>query len=160
MSGYDYQAGMSNNAVNAYDRGVKPLSRITAQDLKDAGISITLKRAKELAKSGHWQPQEWHHSGGTWYNEVNFYGVEELAEMLEEDPELAAPVSSGVAAKEQERCRVRGTYKIWGGSRRHPKVVGEESFTGTKKGDWIHLDGGGKKKASGNHINWEIIEEI
>ena len=41
MAGYNTLAGMSNNAVNAYHQGIKPLSKITVQDLKNAGVTIT-----------------------------------------------------------------------------------------------------------------------
>ena len=34
MAGYDHHRGMSNNAVDAYRRNLKPISRFTAQDLR------------------------------------------------------------------------------------------------------------------------------
>ena len=36
MAGYNYRLGMSNNAVAAYRRNLKPISRFTDQDLRDA----------------------------------------------------------------------------------------------------------------------------
>jgi len=33
----------------------------------------------------------------------------------------------------------------------------EHIFTGIKKGNWIFLDGGGKKKANGNNIHYSFI---
>ena len=80
MAGYNYYEGMSNNALDAYQDGKKPLSRITALDLKLAGWRGTKADAMRLAKSDFWKPCEWHHSGGTWYNEVYFYDPADLVE--------------------------------------------------------------------------------
>mgnify|MGYP003116758921 CR=1 FL=1 len=34
MAGYNYAYGMSNNALDAYEEGIKPISQITAEDLR------------------------------------------------------------------------------------------------------------------------------
>jgi len=78
MTGYNYASGMSNAALDAYENGNKPLSKITALDLKLAGWHGTKAEAVRLAKSGFWRPSEWHHSGGTWYNRVDFYDPADL----------------------------------------------------------------------------------
>ena len=38
MAGYDFDNGMSNNAVDAYHRGVKPLTKITVDDLRAVAV--------------------------------------------------------------------------------------------------------------------------
>jgi len=35
--------------------------------------------------------------------------------------------------------------------------MGEQKFTGTKTGDWIKLEQGGRKKASGHWITWTEV---
>ena len=160
MAGYNFALGMSNNAVAAYDYGVKPLSQITRADLQDAGLAITLQFAKWLAKRGHWRSYEWHHSGGTYFNRVKFYDPRHLAELVEDgDLDLVTLQELFQAEKRETRFpgegkEVSGTYAVW--ERRYGRnvLVRREAFRGTKIGDWIHLDGGGKKKASGNHISW------
>ena len=82
--GYNFRAGMSNNAVEAYGRGAKPISRITLANLREAGWTETKKLALLLEKKGFWSSCEWHHSGGTWYNRVNFYDPENLVEEWDE----------------------------------------------------------------------------
>ena len=157
MSGYNYQYGMSNNAVDAYHRGVYPLSRITASDLRAAGWTGTRRLAVYLAKAGHWDCSEWHHSGGTWYNKVDFYDPAELVnfwENLSTEDRARLTKAARDAAAPSAGERVSGTYTIWGGSRRRPRNLGEEAFTGELRGDWIYLDGGGRKKASGLHITY------
>ena len=80
MAGYNYYEGMSNNALDAYENGIKPLSKITALDLKLAGWTGTKADAMRLAKSEFWKSCEWHHSGGSWYNSVDFYNPADLVD--------------------------------------------------------------------------------
>lgn len=157
MTGYDYSAGMSNRAVDAYRTGKAPLSQITLPDLRAAGWTGTKKLAIHLAKTGVWRRDEWHHSGGTWYNRVDFYCPSTLVELWNsasdaERETWAAPKTE----RPVEVKRVRGHYAIFGGSRRRPQFLGNQEFTGTLSGNWILLDDGGKKKANGNHITWEF----
>lgn len=87
MAGYDWFNGMSNNAVQAYDNGLKPLSKFTKQDLIDAGYKGTLKKAKQLAKDEKWLPSEWHHSS-KYFNRVYFYDLHDLLLIDLKDLEL------------------------------------------------------------------------
>ena len=161
MAGYNYEAGMSNNAVRAYHNGVKPLSKITRKNLDDAGLNITKKFATWLAKNNYWRPSEWHHSGGNWFNEVYFYDPEELAELINykeidiDNLKIKFEQSNKIIDEGQA---VTGTYVVWGGTRNHPRKLKDEPFTGIKKGNWIYIDGEGKKKADGNHIEWRYKE--
>ena len=86
MAGYDHAKGMSRNAVTAYEENLKPLSKVTAGDLKNAGIKISLALARWMAKNGHWRPCEWHHSS-KFYNEVDFYDTGDLHNILQSIPE-------------------------------------------------------------------------
>ena len=164
-NGYDHDAGMSNNALDAYDRGVKPLSRITVLDLNQAGWRHTKAFAKFLAAEGFWSSAEWHHSGGEWFNKVDFYDPAELVSKWlalddagKENWKTRHAESRKSSFESDGRC-VEGSYTLWGGTRRRPQRIGRESFTGTLIGDWIHVSGGGRKKASGAHINWHFVEE-
>ena len=160
MAGYNFFLGMSNNAVAAYADGVKPLSQITRSDLQDAGLAITLRFARWLANRGHWRSYEWHHSGGTYFNRVKFFDPQHLAELVEDgDLDLAAlreqfDAEGREDSPPDEGIKVSGSFAVW--ERRYGRNVlaRRETFQGTKIGDWIHLDGGGKKKASGKHISW------
>ena len=83
MAGYNIDLGMSNAAISAYEEGQKPLSKFHKEDFEKAGIPIPAVFARWLAEKGHWPSFEWHHSGGTWFNEVNFYDIEILSERIE-----------------------------------------------------------------------------
>ena len=75
---------MSNGACNAYARGLKPLSRITKEDLEVAGWEESRVFAKWLASSRNiWVPSEWHHSS-KYANCVDFYDPLALVEAWEE----------------------------------------------------------------------------
>jgi len=149
MSGYNYAEGMSNRAVMAYNDGLIPLSKLTAKHLKEVGWKGTLKQAKELAKKDVWLPSEWHHSGGTWYNKVYFYDPQDLVD-LEIEP-LAKEDN------EEKSYLVKGSYEEFIRQGRRTRHCGTVQFTGQLKGDWIHIDGGGRKKASGNHITYQYL---
>ena len=113
MAGYNYYEGMSNNALDAYEDGKKPLSRITALDLKLAGWQGTKADAMRLAKSKFWKPCEWHHSGGTWYNEVYFYAMVERkrpAVIISVGRWCDENTDSGLHCR--SRCRRLG-FRIW-----------------------------------------------
>ena len=162
MSGYNFSEGMSNNAVDAYYRGVKPISKITTQDLKGSGADIPKNVAVWLAKNNYWRPCEWHHSGGQWFNAVDFYDPRDLADAINSGKIDLTVLQAQFRAEQKpatvaEQGKVAGSYVIWGGTRRRPRRVGEQKFTGVKKGNWIFLDDGGKKKADGNYIFWEKI---
>ena len=160
MAGYDHSAGMSNNATAAYSVGVKPISQISRADLDEAGLNtLPVDFARWLARKGHWPAAEWHHSGGSWFNKVNFYDPAHLCELIDEgDLDLVALRSEWKRPAETNSARVRGRYAEWGGSRRRPTLLGHVEFTGTLAAGWIHLDTGGRKKASGNHITWHPID--
>ncbi len=161
MAGYNIDLGMSNAAISAYEEGQKPLSKFHKEDFEKAGIPIPAVFARWLAEKGHWPSFEWHHSGGTWFNEVNFYDIEILSERIESGELDIAKLKKDYEEEKKAvvpEIEVSGSYAVWGGSRRAPKKIGTKDFTGKKIGNWIHLSTGGKKKASGNHITWRVVE--
>jgi hypothetical protein len=163
-NGYDHLAGMSNNAIDAYDRGVKPLSRIELKNLKNAGWEHTKSLAMFLAAEKFWRSCEWHHSGGQWFNRVDFYDPSLLVEKWSSltDSERYTWMTRFKESKSKDSRsdgeKVAGKYTMWGGTRRYRRKIGTQAFTGVKVGDWIHLDGGGRKKANGGHITWGPVK--
>ena len=146
MSGYADDYSMSNNALYAYDAGLKPLSKITASDLKNAGITITLKQFKELCKEGALRPSEWHHTSSR-YNRTDFYDLEQCRETLERI-DIARYASK---KKEPEPYAARCKWVEWAGSRNHPRAHDREEVA-LIRGEWAILPDGKKKKATGNYF--------
>jgi len=157
MAGYNYSKGMSNNAANAYNNDIVPKSSITRKLLDKYGIKLSVKVVKELISNNLIQPSEWHHSGGTWYNEVDFYSLENITNRIDELKEDGYDFTKTSQTLNSEECYVKGSYSVFNRSRRRTVYVGEEDFVGIKKGNWIFFKNT-KKKASGNHINYEIIK--
>jgi len=158
MAGYDGYS-MSSNARDAYADGKLPLSKFKAADLKAAGWTDTLAFARWLARKKHWRPSEWHHTSKE-FNATDFYDVADLIawwidlDAAEQDA-LRQEFRTPDAAPEE---RVTGTYIEWTGTRRHPKPITHE-FAGTLRGDWIYVDGGPRKLASGRHIEYRRAEK-
>ena len=155
MSGYNHNAGMSNNAVSAYNDGRTTISNLTAGMLKRAKIRCTVRLAKWLAKNNKWTTTEYHHTG-KFFNSSDFYDLDDLAILLEEAEaeELAEWIEA--SKKKQAKTvgvRVKGEYTWFTGKGR---VGGVEEFAGELRGNWIHLDGGGKKNKNGNWIKYKI----
>lgn len=114
MSGY-HNFSMSNNAVEAYNRGLKPASKIK-------GIPSALVKH-------YCTPQEWHHSSLN-YNRTDFYdpimvravfGLEVSEEYNVNPLAVAALAKYGVKAEVHENCNVR--WLEWEGSLKNAKCT-------------------------------------
>jgi hypothetical protein len=118
MAGYNYQVGMSNNAVSAYDNGLLPASKIK-------GIPATL-----IDK--HCRYEEWHHSSKA-FNKVKFYDEQYVRSTFglaaHEYHEPDADAIAALAAHEEARkgsptvhtnCTVE--WIEWSGSLKRPKA--------------------------------------
>tara|TARA_B100000886_G_scaffold331998_1_gene284196 strand:+ start:95 stop:595 length:501 start_codon:yes stop_codon:yes gene_type:complete len=158
-NGYLSDYSMSVNAAWAYEDGEKPLSKITLADLRAAGWGETRKLAMEYAAAGIWTPSSWHHCS-KFYNKTDFYDPRELVDLLT-DPawevdEIEKRLKLHRQKSEPTEQKVRGRYTEftkWG-RRWH---VEEFDFTGVKRGKWIYLEKGGKKKANGKNIHWYYL---
>lgn len=144
---------MSNNAIDAYDQGLKPLSKITAKDLKNHGINITLKQFKELCNENEILPAEWHHTSSR-YNRTYFYNLDDCKKQLENITITDTP------KKTEEVYSAHCTWVDWSGSRNHPKATDREGVA-LIKGNWATLTTGKRKKVSGNYfIVGEKLDQI
>ena len=160
MAGY-IDHSISNNGMNAYKRGLFPISKLYKDDLIQANLNITVKFAKWLAKQGYWHPSEWHHCSKH-YNEVNFYDIDDLVGLLEDSQklkELQFKYDEYITEsnKPETSRKVTGEYSVWEGSKRYGRMC-VYKFKGVKIGNWIYIDDGGKKKADGNWITWRYVK--
>ena len=152
MAGYYGYAQMSNNAVDAYERGLKPKSKWTKEAIldeicNDIFDSWTLAQLRELLIYS-----EWHHTGGA-YARTKFYEInQELVDYYIEHPDERPEVEKVEKKKqtEVEEGYYHGKYKC---TEFHPTSMHRkykewyESFkNGRKKGAWIILPDGRRKK--------------
>ncbi len=167
MAGYNYRRGMSNNAVQAYRRNFKPISRFTAQDLQDANVDISLGFARWLAKKKYWNPSFWHHSS-KYYNEVNFYNLKNLRRLIRRLRDLGRleelrqsyrrHLKGHRAHAKGHRTPVQGKYAVWESTKRYRYITGWVSFEGELDGNgWIHLPDGTRKKASSKWVKYRKV---
>lgn len=163
MAGY-YGYSMSNNAMDAYDEGKRPLSQwdksamVRALNKAVADKEISVELADWFKKVPLWffkevalRSDEWHHSS-SYFNKVDFYELNVDALVGHQDISfwqkwLDILRSSRKAEKERAKAerRARCKYLTWSGSRRHPKAT-EHEAEGVIRGDWFYPEGEDFKK--------------
>jgi hypothetical protein len=102
MSGYDWNAGMSNCAVAAYEDGLLPASKLAAA-LKERGYKVSTTFIRE-----NFTPDSWHHTSAK-FNETDFYDLREVVEEIEDDPDLQAKIAEE-AARQAAARKSRETF--------------------------------------------------
>ena len=172
MAGYN-GFSMSNNAVDAYDDGKFPLSKLRQSHLRGKVFcGIKTKFALWLAKNKHWRYNSWHHTSGH-YNKTYFYCLEALEATLETLGEaklarLQAQYDAELSAAPTIQ-HVEGEYSIFGGSVRRPKYQGAQRFRGIlpvggrsititylqSGGAWVKASA--SKRANGAHITFAVV---
>ena len=169
MTGY-HNYSMSNNAINAYNEDKKPLSKFKKSDFLSYDLTLPVSFYKWMTTIDLWTACEWHHSSKH-YNKTYFYSIDDLVETIEEEKEsddkflekkLTEWKEEKRKKKEEEEkepeYKVICYYVTWGGSRRYPKKY-EHEEKGVLIGDWIYLDGGGKKNKWSNNTDYKILKE-
>lgn len=127
-NGY-YGYSMSNNAIDAYESGEKPISKWTKSDIIEAVKEINPEAAEliervnlKTLKDNLLTRTSWHHTSKM-YNATDFYSIDEDAvENL-----TAEKVNSWAAHTDTKAVgrEFRGDihYLEWSGTRKHPKAT-------------------------------------
>ena len=168
MAGY-YGYSMSNNAVEAYENGERPLSKWRKSDILEAisvseielkcSISKLQKLPVKVLKEVCLTYSSWHHTSN-YYNQTNFYTLDEkYIESLTDEKidKLLAECKSEEREKEPAEERWKCAFLEWSGSRKHPKAT-ELGEGGIVKGQWFFRKDGSKKKTSAN--GFRFIEKV
>ena len=159
MAGY-HEYSMSINAMDAYERGLKPLSKWTKADIitlingrvRDDVLEVAKKMKASDLRDAFLEYREWHHTSNH-FNRTDFYGINEAcAEYTVEDLARYVTVKE-VVTERKAHCR----FLEWSGTRKHPKAT-EREATGTIKGNWFYLDNGTKKSINAN--GFAIVEYL
>ena len=120
MSGYNWIAGKSNNAVMAEERGL----------LKKGDLKAWQKRAVE---AGAVAPCEWHHTS-SFFNETNYYDPEDFEEL---DPKDFPPVKKE-PKPEKSLTRMTAYWEEWEGSRNYGRFVEKPKRDGVSDGTYFY----------------------
>ena len=172
MAGYNGYS-MSNNAVAAYENGEKPLSKWTKKEIinqieqrEEIELNCSLEMLKKLSlkslKENCLWCSSWHHTSN-YFNETNFYDLDEekIAELTDE--KINAILSEEKAAKkaakktDEKEEKWLCSFLEWSGTKKHPKAK-EFTEEGTVKGNWFIRKGGTKKKTTAN--GFKFIKKI
>ena len=170
MAGYN-GFSMSNNAVDAYNNGEKPLSKWTKADILEAiseyaeendlkiNMDLLKKVSVKVMKSKFLRKSSWHHTS-LMYNRTDFYSLDESEadELTDEKVNLLIEKSKQEEEKVEEAVETwECEYLVWSGSRKHPKAT-EERAIGEIKGNWFYLPNGSKKSINAN--GFKMIRKI
>lgn len=169
MAGYN-GFSMSNNAVEAYENGEKPLSKWTKTDIFEAineqevELKCSIEKLKKLPvkvlKEICLTYSSWHHTSNH-YNKTDFYSldvdrIENLTDDKIEELLLDYKADKKVAAKPLEE-RWECAFLEWSGTRKHP-VATEVIEEGIIKGNWFYRKDGSKKKTTAN--GFKFLKQI
>ncbi len=175
MAGYNGYS-MSNNAVDAYENGLRPYSKWTKQDILeqierylsrehdlDYDIDLFKKFRAEFLKKMFLESSEWHHTG-KYFNETSFYSFD--SEVLDEKDkeyflemyELFKIEENAKCSKSQDILYVHARYGEWSGTRRHPKLIEREADGCIINNRFYFLDDPQSyKKIDGRHFEYETL---
>ncbi len=171
MAGY-FRYKMSNNAVDAYLNGEKPLSKWTKADIlsevervisdEEIEIKFDIKKLKTAPLSALkdlcLSCTAWHHTSSH-YNRTNFYSVNGCDLEYITDEDIENKIQSYSKKPEEKVERWRCAYLVWSGTKNHPKAT-ECISDGVIKGCWFYLPDGSKKKTTANGFKFlEKLEE-
>lgn len=110
------------------------------ESLKNLPVLLWKYVAKQIGSDS------WHHTS-SYYNKTDHYSLFSIADyLLEHDIDeikasYKADKEAQKAEKDQELKDIElavATVQQWGGSRRHPHLMGTQQVLGVKKGDWLY----------------------
>ena len=158
---------MSNNAVEAYENGEKPLSKWTKSAILtelaelDAPVevqNIAKTLSLDVLKDLFLYKSSWHHTSKM-YNRTDFYSVNPDVPISEINNKLSNGTPA-TTSQEPTYSMAKVEWGEWEGSKRRPKLVTHSGYA-LIKDPWAYVfdDGQGvvkKKKTSGSHF--DVIE--
>lgn len=171
MAGYRGYS-MSNNAVDAYESGEKPISKWTKSEIIEAimcileeeeltlncNINNIKKMPLKVLKDVCLYCSSWHHTSKH-YNKTDFYSID-INKVLElTDDKIIELVAKSkeekpiIQTEEKWKC----AFLEWSGTRNHPKAT-EIIEIGIVKGNWFYRKDGSKKKTTSN--GFRFIERV
>lgn len=125
------------------NRIIEKYSSEEQEKIKDFFQSISLDFFKEKVI----QPSSWHHTG-KFFNETNHYDLEEeinkiLTFKASEKKELYISFDEFKKSKKESKQKIKYAYgvkAIWGGTRRHPRIIHYRLFTGYAIGGKVYYN--------------------
>lgn len=173
MAGYLHDYSMSNNAYDAYEEGLAPLSKWTKQMIlamvDEYDETKTLARKLEayplgFLKSLFLRCKEWHHTSCR-YNKTDFWEVDEyrVEGYVEDASDLAQKYEEWRTKQAEEKAKKDAEkpaklrhgnlkYYVWNGSRRWGRYIPQ-----TVKDVWVRQEGNWLVAYDGRGKNAEVV---
>lgn len=160
MAGYADDYSMSNNAVAAYERGLRPRSKWNKRDILDA-LPADKRAALHLdsyplafLREHFLSWEEWHHTSKQ-YNQTDFY-LPRIPEWIETTEDVDTLYQrwqhqrrTNAAKETTAPVKARISYTHWV-DKRTCKTVTEYAII---VGPWAHTQSGLRKRTDGNHFH-------
>lgn len=125
---------MSNNAVDAYNSGEKPFSKWTKSEILKEIENLNVKTFELFKKMKVKTLKDNFLYKSSWHHSSKFYNKEK---------EVIGEI----------------TVQVWGGTRKHPKIIGYDTKKGVVKGDFLYFDGGRYKITAHKVVSFKIISD-
>ena len=171
MAGY-HGYSMSNNAVEAYESGEKPISKWTKAEIIEA-IEEAIEEAElelicsfeklkktpaKVLKDLCLSYSSWHHTSSH-FNRTDFYSLnfQKIARLTDDRIESEIKDAEMLKKMNEEEEKWECEFLEWSGTRKHP-VAKETKEIGFVKGDWFYRENGSKKKTTAN--GFKFIRKI
>ena len=147
---------MSVNAADAYDRGLRPISKLTAADMP---LGVSLSFARWLAKTGEWRAAEWHHTSAK-FNRTDFYDPAEIAAIGNLRALREKYFQQKLDKPEPSSADITARWPVFEKYGRRWKFKEHEIKKGGKiKGDFVIFPDGSRKKIDGKHLEFAKKDE-
>ena len=173
MAGYSGWS-MSNNAVDAYDEGERPLSKWTKAEIlyeikeQEVELQCSMEKLRKIPlkvlKDTCLKCSSWHHTS-KYYNETDFYAldIDALEELTNETIDDLIATYQSEKKEETDVKPVEEKWKCsfleWSGTRKHPKAT-EVVEEGMIKGNWFYRKNGTKKSVNARGFHYiQSIDE-
>lgn len=160
MAGYADDYSMSNNAVAAYERGLRPRSKWNKRDILDtlpANQRATLHLDSypfAFLREHFLSWEEWHHTSKQ-YNQTDFY-LPRIPEWIKTTEDVDNLYQKWTQRQEKDAAKAttvpvkaRVTYTHWV-DKRTCKTTTEYAII---VGLWAHTQSGLRKRTDGNHFH-------
>ncbi|WP_207578242.1 hypothetical protein [Listeria seeligeri] len=137
----------SQYAIEDYEVPLNHFNKDLIQSFIDENEEFETLRLKTVKLwkfvAGKIGSTSWHHTG-TYFNETDHYSLFAIAEELVQNGTKWENAYKAYLDQEKESVISESVFlsvikvQVWGGTKKHPKLIGYEAVMGVKKGDWLH----------------------
>lgn len=123
---------------------------------------LSVSKWKYIAKCKTY-PSSWHHTG-SYFNKTDHYSLSTVAEkILEYKDSIDEEYSYYIKGENNKITFKYGVInvEVWGGTRKHPRIVGYDEVSGIIIGDWLYFKNNhsikgstSKYKTTANKVKW------